>query len=306
MSVTVSDTGGKLSKRERPKVLCNAIKDIPDIDLEKLAEVGNIALEEVNDFVAGKTIPDMSSINTMAAHLGVHLPEINVVDFFKSGYLPEAMVNFLALLGWNPGDKREIMSIKELIDCFDLSRLTKTNSLFDRRKLLAFNTEHIRMQGSEKVLTHFKDYLKVIKSLVAKADDKTLARIIELCAGARTLADIEHKSRFLFLDEGQIEYDEKAVKDVLLKNDGLAVLETVRGKLAAMEQFTVENIEAVLRGLAEEKQVGLGKIAQPLRVALCGGTISLPIFDAVQILGKEKTLERMDNTLKIVEAKHQV
>jgi glutamyl-tRNA synthetase len=305
MSVTVSDTGGKLSKRERPKVLRNAIKDIPDIDLEKLAEVGNIALEEVNDFVAGETIPDMSSINTMAAHLGVQLPEINVVDFFKSGYLPEAMVNFLALLGWNPGDKREIMSVKELIDCFDLSRLTKTNSLFDRRKLLAFNTEHIRMQSCEKVLTHFKDYLKVIKSPVAKADDKTLARIVELCAGARTLADIEHKSRFLFLDEDQIEYDEKAVKDVLLKNDGLIVLKTVRGRLAAMEQFTVENIEAVLRGLAEERQVGLGKIAQPLRVALCGGTISLPIFDAVQILGKEKTLKRIDNTLKIVEAKHQ-
>jgi glutamyl-tRNA synthetase len=305
MSVTVSDTGGKLSKRERPKVLCNAIKDIPDIDLEKLAEVGNITLEEVNDFVAGKTIPDMSSINTMAAHLGVHLPEINVVDFFKSGYLPEAMVNFLALLGWNPGDKREIMPLDELIAAFDITRLTKSHSLFDRRKLLAFNTEHIRMQSCEKVLTHFKDYLKVIKSPVAKADDKTLARIVELCAGARTLADIEHKSRFLFLDEDQIEYDEKAVKDVLLKNDGLIVLKTVRGRLAAMEQFTVENIEAVLRGLAEERQVGLGKIAQPLRVALCGGTISLPIFDAVQILGKEKTLKRIDNTLKIVEAKHQ-
>ena len=195
------------------------------------------------------------------------------------------------------------MFVKELIDCFDLSRLTKTNSLFDRNKLLAFNTEHIRMQGSEKVLTHFKDYLKVIKSPVAKADDGTLARIIELCAGARTLADIEHKSRFLFLDNDRIEYDDKAVKDVLLKNDGLAVLKTVRGKLAAMEQFTVENIEAVLRGLAKEKQVKLGKVAQPLRVAICGTTISLPIFDSVQMLGKEKTLERIDNTLKIVEAK---
>jgi glutamyl/glutaminyl-tRNA synthetase len=297
MSVTVSDTGGKLSKRERPKALRNAIKNMPDIDLGKLAEVGNVTAEEVNDFVAGKTIPDMSSVDAMAEYLGVQLPEINVVDFFKSGYLPEAMVNFLALLGWNPGDKREIMSVKELVDCFDLSRLTKTNSLFDRKKLLAFSTEHIRMQGSGKVLTHFKDYLKVIKSPVAKADDGTLARMIELCAGARTLADIERKSKFLFLDEDQIEYDEKAVKDVLLKNDGLAVLKTVRGRFAAMEQFTVENIEAVLRGLAEERGVGLGKIAQPLRVALCGSTISLPIFDAAQILGKQNTLIRIDTTL---------
>jgi glutamyl-tRNA synthetase len=298
MSVTVSESGGKLSKRERPKVLRNAIKNKPDINLGKLAEVGNITLDEVKDFIANKTIPDMSSVDAMAEYLGVQLPEINVVDFFKSGYLPEAMVNFLALLGWSPGDKREIMSVKELIDCFDLSRLTKTNSLFDRNKLIAFNTEHIRMQGSVKVLSHFKDYLKAIKSPAVKADDRMLARIIKLCAGARTLADIERKSRFLFLDNSQIRYDEKAVKDVLLKNDGLAVLETVRDKLAAMEQFTVENIEAILRGLAEERSVGLGKVAQPLRVALCGGTISIPIFDAVQILGKEKTLERVDNTLK--------
>jgi glutamyl/glutaminyl-tRNA synthetase len=298
MSVTVSEGGGKLSKRERPKALRNAIKNKPDINLEKLAEVGKIKIDEVKDFIANKTIPDMPSVDAMAEFLGVQLPEINVVDFFKSGYLPQTMVNFLALLGWNPGDDREIMSIKELIESFDLSRLTKTNSLFDRKKLLAFNTEHIRMQGSGKVLPHFKDYLKVVKSPVAKAADKTLTRIIELCAGARTLADIEHKSRFLFLANDQIEYDEKAVKDVLLKNDGLAVLKIVRDKLAAMEQFTVENIESALRGLTEERKVGLGKVAQPLRVALCGSTISLPIFDAAQILGKEKTLARIDNTLK--------
>ncbi len=298
MSVTVSESGGKLSKRERPKALRKAVKNKLGIDFGKLTEVGNITLEEFNDFAGGKTVPDMSSVDAMAEYLGVQLPEINMVDFFKSGYLPEAMVNFLALLGWNPGDKREIMSVKELIDSFDLLRLTKTNSLFDRNKLLAFNTEHIRMQSCEKVLTHFKDYLKAVNSPVAKADDGTLSRIVELCAGARTLADIEHKSRFLFLDNSQIKYDRKAVKDVLLKNDGLVVLKTVRDKFAAMEPFTVENIESVLRGLAEERKVGLGKIAQPLRVALCGSTISLPIFDAAAILGKEKTLERIDNTLK--------
>jgi glutamyl/glutaminyl-tRNA synthetase len=299
MSVTVSDSGGKLSKRERPKALWNAIKDLPEDYLYgELCDIAKISDNEMKRFIKHKVSPDMPAIDEIAAHLGVQLPEINIVDFRRSGYLPEAMVNFLALLGWNPGDKREIMSVKELIDSFDLSRLTKTNSLFDRNKLIAFNTEHIRMQGSEKVLAHFKDYLKAIKSPVVKADDRMLARIIELCAGARTLADIERKSRFLFLDNSQIKYDEKAVKDVLLKNDGLIVLKIVRDKLAAMEEFTVENIEAALRGLAEERSVGLGKIAQPLRVALCGSTISIPIFDAVQILGKEKTLERIDNTLK--------
>jgi len=298
MSVTVSETGGKLSKREQPKALRKTIKAQPGISLEKLAAVGNISLDEMNSFLKGKTTPDMPGIDAMAKYLGVHLPEINVVDFFNSGYLPETMVNFLALLGWNPGDDREIMSIDELIECFDLSRLTKTNSLFDRGKLLAFNTEHIRMTSPEKLLNHYKDYLKTVESPSVDADDGLLAKIIEVCTGARTLADIERKSRFLFVPNDQIEYDDKAVNKILLKNEGLTVLQIVRDKLTAMEQFTEEAIENMLRSLAEQRQVGLGKIAQPLRVAICGTTISLSIFDSVNMLGKQNTLTRIDSTLK--------
>jgi glutamyl-tRNA synthetase len=298
MSVTISEGGGKLSKRERPRALRKAIKERPDIDLERLAEAGDVGVEEVNGLVAGKTVPDMPAIDSMAKYLGMHLPEINVVDFFKSGYLPETMVNFLALLGWSSGEGREVMTVDELIESFDLSRLTKTNSLFDRQKLLAFNTEHIRMVSKEKLLAHFKDYLKAIESTVASADDNMLAKLLEINTGARTLAQIEEKSRFIFFAEDRIPYDEKAVRKVLLKADGLAILSIVREKLAAMEEFSEDGIENMLRGLAEEKQVGLGKVAQPLRVAICGRTISPPIFDSVQILGKENTLARIDITLK--------
>ncbi|MFB0554905.1 MAG: glutamate--tRNA ligase [Phycisphaerae bacterium] len=322
MSVTVSDTGGKLSKRERPKALRKAIKVRPDVetvrigeqlefdgfrkenkspqDIEtsKLAEVGGITPEQLDSFIKGKTTPDMPVIDAMAEYLGVALPEINIVDFFKSGYLPETMVNFLALLGWNPGDNREIMPVNELIDAFDLSRLTKANSLFDRSKLLAFNTEHIKMTPPEKLLQHLRAYLKAVNSPVNSGDDEKLLKIIKLCEGARSLADIERKSRFLFLDNNEIQYDNKAVKKVLLKNDGLAVLAIVRDKLAVMDEFTEQVIEDMLRCLAEEKQVGLGKVAQPLRVAICGTTVSLPIFESVQMLGKEDTLTRIDTTLK--------
>ncbi|MBA7679441.1 Glutamate--tRNA ligase [subsurface metagenome] len=245
----------------------------------------------------------MPYIDKIAKFVGVHLPEINIVDFFKSGYLPETIVNFLALLGWSPGGKREIMSVDELIERFDLSRLTKSNSLFDRKKLLAFNTEHIRMVSKEKLLGYFKSYLKAVESPAISADDNLLAKIIKACEGARTLGDIERKSRFLFIPDDQIEYDDKAVRKVLLKNDGLAVLQIVRDRLAAIELCNKENNENMLRGLAEEKQVGLGKIAQPLRVAICGTTISLPIFDSVEMLGKENTLSRIDNTLKKYETK---
>ena len=298
MSVTVSDTGGKLSKRERPKALRTAIKAGQDIDLDKLAEIGDIARDELDSFIKGKTTPDMPIIDAMAQHLGVALPEINIVDFFKSGYVPEAMVNFLALLGWNPGDNREIMVLEELIEAFDLTRLTKANSLFDRQKLIAFNTEHIRMTLEEKRLGHFKSYLKQAESPVARADDPVLLRIIKLCEGARTLADIERKCRFLFTESDQIEYDDKAVKKVLFKSDGLAILEIVGDRLAKIDELTEQAVEEMLRSLAEEKQLGLGKVAQPLRVAICGTTVSLPIFDSAKMLGKEDTLKRIDNTLR--------
>ncbi|MDH4202423.1 MAG: glutamate--tRNA ligase [Phycisphaerae bacterium] len=300
MSVTVSEGGGKLSKRERPKTLKKAIKAMQDVDIDALANAGGITSDELDSFLNGKTSPDMPAVDAMAALLGVHLPEINIVDFFRSGYLPETLVNFFALLGWNPGDGREIMDREELIQAFDLSRVTKSNSLFDRQKLMSFNTEHLKttMTPLDTLVRHFRAYLEVNDSPVAKADDTLLERIIRINEGARTLEQIEQKTRFAFLPDEAIEYDEKAVKKVLLKGDGLAMLAAVGEALATLTKLTPEGIETLLRGLAEEKQVGLGKVAQPLRVAICGNTISPPIFDAVDMLGMETTLKRIQITLE--------
>ena len=301
MSVTVSDTGGKLSKRERPEKLRKAIqeraKSAPEI-LSRIAANSALSAQDVQDFLDGKKVPDMPDVEKVAEYLEVPLPEINIVDFFRSGYLPETMVNFLALLGWNPGDQREIMKTEELLWSFDLSRLTKSNSLFDRKKLLAFNTEHLRLEPRATVLKHFQAYLKELDSPVQNADEELLLRIIKLCEGARTFEDIERKSVFVFIEDDQVEFEEKAVQKVLLKDQALEILQQVRAELAGMDQFTEQAIEDMLRRLAEQRQVGLGKVAQPLRVALCGTTISLPIFDSVSMLGKERTLRRIDLTLE--------
>ena len=301
MSVTVSEGGGKLSKRERPKTLKTAIKAMQDVDMDALAKAGDISADKLESFLKGKTVPDMPAIDAMATYLGVHLPEINIVDFFRSGYLPETLVNFLALLGWNPGGNREIMSRDELIEAFDLSRLNKANSLFDRNKLMSFNTEHLKtaMTPLETLAKHFRAYLNEINSPVAKADDESLKHIITINEGARTLEQIEQKTRFAFIDNDAVEYDEKAVKKVLLKGDGLNMLKAVGEILAALPELTEETIETALRNLAEEKQVGLGKVAQPLRVALCGSTVSPPIFDSVTMLGMDNTLKRIQRTFEI-------
>ncbi len=303
MSVTISQGGGKLSKRERARGLRDAIKAQQDIDRHKLAAAGNITGDELNNFIEAKSWPDMLAVDAMAQYLGVRLPEINVVDFFKSGYIPDAMVNFLALLGWNPGDQREIMPPEELVKAFDISRLTKANSFFDRQKLVAFNTEHIRMVGADKLLRYFRDYLKAVDSVAAGGNDAMLRQILEVTPGAKTLADIERKGRFLFLQNSQIEYDDQAVTKVLFKNDGLAVLQQVRDGLDGLEPFTKENVEDMLRTLAESKKLQLGRVAQPLRVAICGTTVSPPIFDSVYMLGRENTLARIDRCLKLFSGK---
>jgi len=298
MSVTVSETGGKLSKRQRPQTLRQALLQMPELDRDELARLAGISTQQLEAFLQNKASLDMPVVDAIAENLGIRLPEINIVDFFKSGYLPETMVNFLALLGWNPGDNREIMSRDELIAAFELNRLTKSNCLFDRKKLLAFNTEHIRTTPPETLLSHFKAYLKAVNAPAASADDQTLARVLKACAGSRTLAEIEQKSRFLFIPNDQFRYDQKAVEKVLLKDGALEVLAAIREHLAHMDQFTEENIETMLRTLAEQRQLGLGKVAQPLRVAITGSTVSPPIFDSVCLLGKASTLARIDLALQ--------
>jgi glutamyl-tRNA synthetase len=298
MSVTVSDTGGKLSKRERPEHLRKAILERKETDLDALARISGISRGELDSFLAKESVPDMPVIDAMAACLGIHLPEINVVDFLKSGYLPEAMVNFLALLGWNPGDGREVMDRQELIEAFDLSRMNKSNSLFDRQKLISFNTEHIKRVPLDTLVRHFRAFLEVNNSPVARADDAMLAHLIRINEGARTLAQIEEKCRFAFIEDEAIEYDPQAVKKVLRKEGAIDILGIIAERLKAMSEFTAEGLETMLRQLAEEKQAGLGKVAQPLRVAITGTTISPPIFDAVNLLGLHRTLGRIQRTIE--------
>lgn len=298
MAVTVSEGGGKLSKRERPKTLKKELKAIQNLDIDTLAEAAEVSHAEIDAFVNGKEIPDMPVVDAIAACMHIPLPEINVVDFIRSGYLPETMVNFLALLGWNPGDNREVMRTDEIIEAFDLKRLSKANSLFDRKKLLSFNTEHIKMAEKETLRKHFLNYLEVTASPLTCVNEAMLDRLLEANAGAKTLEQIEQKCRFIVLDDDKIPYDEKAVQKVLLKNNGLAILAEIASLLKALDPVTPESLEQMLRSLAEEKQVGLGKVAQPLRVAVSGSTVSLGIFDSIDILGIEKTLTRIHNTLE--------
>src|SRR5690606_33184145 len=136
-------------------------------------------------------------------------------------------------------------------------------------------------------------------SPLAGQDDATLSRLLKMNAGFHVFAEADEKSRFFFLPDDAIEFDPKAVEKVLRKGEptGLEHLRALRDRLASLSDWNVETLEAATKALCEERGAGLGKIAQPARVAASGGTVSPPIFDTLAFLGRERTLARVDRCL---------
>jgi glutamyl-tRNA synthetase len=222
-------------------------------------------------------------------------PEIDVHDFRTAGYLPEAVINFISLMGWSVGEDREQIDIEETIALFDTSRLGKTNARFDREKLLAFNTDWAKRLPTERLHEGLRDYLALNAHAMQSASDATLDRVLEACAGFRTFADVVAKAGFIFVEDAAVQYDDKAVKKVLAKNDnaGFDMLAKLRDALAAVDDWAPAGLEAALTAIAEAEGVGFGKVAQPIRVAVSGSTVSPAIFDTLEMLGKDRTLTRM-------------
>ena len=252
---------------------------------------------------SGKQVPPIVQ-KTIMQIVGLKesdLPEILVHDFRKNGYFPEALLNFIALLGWNPGGDRERMTIDELVKLFTLEGVNKSGAKFDRDKLLAFNTEAAANATPQRLVKAMRDYLGVNPdSPLNQASDEQLGAILKMKAGFRTLRDVDESSRFLFTPDEQIVYDPQAVEKVLRKQNGTQVLQEVLPILRDVSSWTHDALEKSIQGYCEQKQLGLGKVAQPIRVAVSGGTISPPIFNSLEFLGREKTVARIERCLKSV------
>jgi glutamyl-tRNA synthetase len=224
--------------------------------------------------------------------------DVEVFAFRQAGYLPEAMINYLALLGWNPGNDIERFSMAELIELFTPERVGKTNAKFDRDKLLAFNTDAIAAASEDRLLEAFKDYLSINETPIPSDDDDLLRRILRANKGFRTFADIIAKSGILFDADAVIEYEPKAVKKWLAKGDGAGwvMLAELRGRLDDCE-WTVEAIDQLIADICQQHDIGMGKVAQPIRVAVTGRAVSPSIGETLTFLGKEQTLLRIENCM---------
>ena len=292
--------GTKMSKREKDKVVREAVKTA-SLDQPRVAELAGVTDHDLlAAWLKGDTQLEAGNLKQLAKGLAVPLPEIDIHDFRASGYLPEVLVNFIALLGWSPGDDREHMTIDELCSLFSVERVGKTNARFDRDKLLSFNTTGLAGATPERALAGLRDYLAVNDpGPLTNLEDATLARLIELCAGLRTYADIETKCGALFVPDDALAYDPKAVKKVLLKGDaaGLQALRDLSAELAKLDDWSPASLDTFIRNYAEARELNLGKVAQPVRVAVTGTTVSPTIHDTLALLGRERTLARIQRTL---------
>ena len=303
LPIILNTDGSKMGKRDRDKKIRHAAtmwmrnhqKTLADLAAATGIDPDRLQLW-LKDDQKQLDIPEHLRVMPIVGLRDADLPEILVNDFRKNGYIPEVLLNFLSLLGWSPGHDMEQMSIPKMVELFAIDGIGKSNAKFDRNKLLAFNTDFCASAPLDRLTPAFRDFLHANPdSPLNAADDAQLARLIDIKRGFRTLRELDDKSRFLLLPDDQITFDPAAVDKVLKKdnNAGLQVLHDIHPVLAAIPAWNHANIESAINAYCEQKTLALGKVAQPIRVAISGNTISPPIIETLEFLGQPATLRRI-------------
>jgi len=210
------------------------------------------------------------------------------------GYLPEAMFNFLALLGWSLDDRTELLSAQEIIEHFTLDRTSKTAAVFNREKLDWMNGVYLRglnlSEFSERAMPFLERGLRL--EIRRPLDTDYIGRIVPLVQErAKTLAEVPQLTEFFFLDE--VEYDVGLLTSKLERAEAVEALQASLVRLEKLENWDAASLEALLRPLAEELGLKTGAFFGLLRVATTGRTAAPPLFQTMEVLGRERCLERL-------------
>jgi glutamyl-tRNA synthetase len=226
-----------------------------------------------------------------------------VGDYQHLGILPQAMLNFLALLGWSPGSDIEVMSVPQMVELFSVEGLSRNAAVFDPKKLEWMNGQHLSLMAASALAPRIASAL-VAAGLTTQPEltsrtewFHTLIDLLKI--RSRTTDDIVRQAAPYFVE--RLEYDPAAMASAWKdRNAAGSLLAAARASLAESPSWDVASLEQHLRGLAESQGVGAGKIFQPLRVALTGAAASPGIFDVLVLLGRERSLARIDAALRFL------
>ena len=222
----------------------------------------------------------------------------SVTAYRDMGFLPDAFINYLVRLGWSFGNQ-EFFTREELIDKFTLENIGRSAGVFDQEKLLALNAEHIKATPVKTLAALLIPFLKQ-EGIQAREGD-FIEKVIEtLVPRSKTLKEMARDAAFYYADT--IEYEEKAAKK-FLKAKALEPLAMLVAELERIETFNEENLEDAFRAVMEKSGLKLGKIAQPVRVALTGRTASPGIFEIIAIIGKDKVLDRLQHAVAYIKGR---
>ena len=228
----------------------------------------------------------------------------SVIEYQQMGFLPEAIVNFLALLGWSPGDEREIMTRNELVEAFSLERVNPSNPVFDLQKLEWMNGEYIRQLSTNDLLERLTPVLMesgLVTRLHIQTNWSWMLRVVEtLRERIHLLNDIVEQGAFYFTDK--FDYEEKGAKKHFTRPgsaEDLSLLSAEFEKLPSVE-LTKERAETVLRQLAGQLARSPAELIHPLRLALTGSTTGPGIFDIVELLGRDRCVQRLRRAITAI------
>ena len=208
----------------------------------------------------------------------------------ENGFFPEAVINFLALLGWNDGTEQEIFSLEELIEKFDLNRIHKAGAKFDPEKNKWFNHQYLQKQSDASLAESFKTILDK-KGISTSLDVTKIVSMIK--ERANFVTEFWDLADYFF--EAPTTYDEKAVKNWKEETPGL--MQQVISELNKIEDFTSANIETLLKEWMTANEIGMGKVMQPLRLSLVGALKGPHLFDIIEMIGKAETVKRIEKAI---------
>lgn len=226
----------------------------------------------------------------------------SVMQFHDEGYLAEAMVNYLSLLGWGYDDSQTIFSKSELIEKFSLERVSKNPAVFDLKKLEWMNGVYIRELSLEEFYDRALPFLQEAGFLPAEPSaaerDYVLRILKELQSRVKLVSDVVEMAEYFFIDD--YEYNEKAVRKVLSKPQAADILRFALDAISSAPDFSEENLKPLFVQGQEKFGVKMGEIIQPIRVAVTGTNVSPGIYEVLELLGQERSRERIQRTLEML------